>query len=110
MTSASEIDAYTPPSGSGRVERLASSGWWFHLRRCVDCGHIGCCNSSPSQHARRHVAETGHTVVACFAPGEDWFWDFRTEQMSTVSASSCRFIAPSTSQFRIERLHRPDRR
>src|SRR5207249_10874412 len=42
-----------PPSGTGCVECLAEGGWWFHLRRCAECGHIGCCDSSPSQHARK---------------------------------------------------------
>ena len=45
------IDTAVSPSGSGCVECLASGGWWFHLRRCAGCGHIGCCDSSPSQHA-----------------------------------------------------------
>jgi hypothetical protein len=79
MASSLEYDA-TPPSGPGCVECLTSGGWWFHLRRCALCGRIGCCDSSPSQHARRHAAESGHAIVANFEPGEDWFWDFATEQ------------------------------
>jgi hypothetical protein len=64
------------PSGTGCVECLESGGWWWHLRRCVECGHIGCCDSSPEQHASRHAHETGHAVVASFEPGEYWFWDY----------------------------------
>jgi hypothetical protein len=75
-----EIDPTAPPSGSGCVECLASGGWWFHLRRCAPCGHIGCCDSSPSQHASQHAATTGHPVVQSYEPGEDWFWDYATEQ------------------------------
>jgi len=70
------IDPQVAPSGDGCVECLASDGWWFHLRRCTACGHVGCCDSSPSQHARRHAEETGHIIVATFEPDEEWFWDF----------------------------------
>ncbi|WP_167140498.1 UBP-type zinc finger domain-containing protein [Diaminobutyricimonas sp. TR449] len=66
------IDPDVPPSGDGCVECLATSGWWFHLRRCAHCGHVGCCESSPSQHAR----ELGHPIVQSFEPGERWFWDY----------------------------------
>ena len=76
MEDDSMIDPAAPPSGTGCVECLATDGWWFHLRRCARCGHIGCCDSSPSQHARRHAAESGHRVATSFEPGEDWFWDF----------------------------------
>ena len=61
------------------MECLASGGWWVHLRRCAACGHIGCCDSSPSQHATAHVRASGHPVVQSFEPGEDWFWDYAAE-------------------------------
>lgn len=47
MTSDNGIDTSVPPSGSGCVECDAVGGWWFHLRRCAQCGHIGCCDDSP---------------------------------------------------------------
>lgn len=72
------VDPSVSPSGTGCVECLAADGWWFHLRRCAMCGHIGCCDSSPSQHAQRHAREAGHPVVASFEPGERWFWDYGT--------------------------------
>src|SRR5262245_29917776 len=68
-----------PPSGTGCVECLATDGWWFHLRRCATCGHIGCCDQSPSQHARRHAVDVAHPVITSFEPGEAWFWDFNLE-------------------------------
>jgi hypothetical protein len=74
------LDLVAPPSGAGCVECLASDGWWFHLRRCADCGHVGCCDSSPSQHASRHAAETAHPIVQSYEPGEDWFWDYTTSE------------------------------
>jgi hypothetical protein len=49
------VEPTVPPSGNGCVECLASGGWWFHLRRWARCGHIGCCDSSPSQHASAHA-------------------------------------------------------
>jgi hypothetical protein len=75
-----EIDPSVAPSGAGCVECLAgaSPGWWLHLRRCATCGHIGCCDNSPSQHATAHNAATGHPVLQSFEPGEDWFYDYRT--------------------------------
>ena len=68
-----------PPSGTGCVECDAAGGWWVHLRRCVECGHVGCCDSSPAQHATAHFHETGHAVVQSFEPGEDWCWDYAKE-------------------------------
>lgn len=80
MTDTNRIDPGVLPSGSGCVECLEAGGWWFHLRRCATCGHIGCCDSSPSQHASHHAADTQHAVIQSFEPGEDWFWDYVTEQ------------------------------
>lgn len=74
------IDVTVAPSGTGCVECLPDpSAWWFHLRRCAQCGHIGCCDSSPSQHSSRHAAESGHPIIQSFEPGETWFWDFRSD-------------------------------
>jgi hypothetical protein len=73
------INPQVPPSGDGCVECLAAKGWWFHLRRCAECGHVGCCDSSPAQHARKHFEATGHPIITSFEPGEDWFYDFRNE-------------------------------
>ena len=78
----SERDGINPaakPSGTGCVECLALGGWWLHLRRCAECGHIGCCDSSPSQHASKHYAATGHPIITSFEPGEHWFYDYRTQ-------------------------------
>jgi hypothetical protein len=73
------IDPTVPPSGTGCAECDALGGWWVHLRRCAQCGHVGCCDTSPAQHATAHFRETGHPVIQSFEPGEDWFWDFSTE-------------------------------
>ena len=82
----SERDGINPavePSGTGCVECLALGGWWLHLRRCAECGHIGCCDSSPNQHASKHNAGTDHPIITSFEPGERWFYDYRTEQFFT---------------------------
>ncbi len=73
------IDTNIPPSGDGCVECLAANGWWLHLRRCVACGHIGCCDNSPNQHATAHAHARSHTLIRSFEPGEDWYWDYATE-------------------------------
>ncbi len=73
------IDPSVPPSGTGCVECEESGGWWLHLRRCARCGHIGCCDSSPSRHASRHAAQAGHPMARSFEPGETWFWDYVAE-------------------------------
>ncbi len=70
------IDPAVPPSGTGCVDCDADGGWWVHLRRCAECGHVGCCDDSLSRHARAHAAETGHPVIQSFEPGEEWFWDY----------------------------------
>ncbi len=62
------IDPSAEPSGPGCKECMAAGGWWFHLRRCAECGHIGCCDSSPGQHALKHYEETGHPVIRSFEP------------------------------------------
>jgi hypothetical protein len=74
------IDPEVPPSGAGCVECLESGGWWFHLRRCAECGHIGCCDNSPSQHTSAHAKTSGHPVIRSFEPGEDWFWNYETNE------------------------------
>jgi hypothetical protein len=70
------IEESSVPTGSGCVECTEAGGWWVHLRRCAQCGHIGCCDSSPGQHATGHYRASGHAVVTSFEPGEDWFWDY----------------------------------
>jgi hypothetical protein len=79
VTTIEGVNPSVPPSGIGCTECDAAGGWWFHLRRCAQCGNIGCCDSSPSQHASAHAAQTGHPLIQSFEPGEDWFWNYATE-------------------------------
>jgi hypothetical protein len=78
MSDVQMIDPSVPPSGTGCVECEASGSWWFHLRRCTACGHIGCCDQSLGRHGTAHWEQTGHAIERSFEPGEDWFWDYRT--------------------------------
>jgi len=94
------INSASKPSGNGCVECLASpEGWWFHLRRCAECGHIGCCDSSPSQHASKHAAATGHPIIASFEPGEDWFYDYEKRAMIEVWGCFRRIRIPKISPY-----------
>ena len=81
MTGIDGIDPAVPPSGTGCAECEAAGGWWLHLRRCAQCGHIGCCDTSPSQHATAHARAAGHPVIQSFEPGEEWFWSYQTDEM-----------------------------
>ncbi|WP_371784549.1 ubiquitin carboxyl-terminal hydrolase 14 [Streptosporangium subroseum] len=66
----------SPRTPQGCEECLAAGTRWVHLRKCLTCGHIGCCDSSPGKHATAHYKETGHPVMASFEPGENWRWCF----------------------------------
>ncbi|NPC58462.1 UBP-type zinc finger domain-containing protein [Caenimonas sp. S4] len=74
------VDPAALPSGTGCAECLAAGLWWLHLRRCAKCGHIGCCDTSPNQHATKHFHETGHFIMRSFEPGEDWCWDYKRKK------------------------------
>ena len=58
----------------GCEECLLTGDRWVHLRLCLSCGHVGCCDSSPNRHATKHHHATGHPVVRSFEPGEDWMY------------------------------------
>ncbi|KAB2976819.1 MULTISPECIES: UBP-type zinc finger domain-containing protein [unclassified Streptomyces] len=64
------------PRAPGCEECLATHSPWVHLRLCLTCGHVGCCDSSPNRHARRHAAAEGHPIVSSLEPGENWRWCF----------------------------------
>lgn len=62
------------PGTDGCQECLQQGGWWVHLRMCLTCGHVGCCDSSPGHHATQHHHHTKHPLVRSMEPGEDWAW------------------------------------
>jgi uncharacterized UBP type Zn finger protein len=63
-----------PRTPSGCEECLRAGDWWLHLRICLTCGHVGCCDSSPNRHATKHFHATEHPIVQSFEPDEDWRW------------------------------------
>lgn len=78
-THVAEIRDVTPSSTEGCSDCLATGGRWVHLRECLVCGLVGCCDSSPARHASAHYRETGHPVMRSFEPGEAWRWCFVDE-------------------------------
>ena len=71
---------YPPPiTPTGCEECLRDGMEWVHLRLCMECGHVGCCDSSVGKHADKHFAESGHPVMRSFEPGEAWRWCFVDE-------------------------------
>jgi uncharacterized UBP type Zn finger protein len=67
------------PTSQGCEECLAMGSSWLHLRRCLHCGGVRCCDDSPNQHASRHARAEGHVLMQSFEPGEDWIWCFADE-------------------------------
>ena len=69
------------PNTTGCEECLKSGSRWVHLRMCLICGHVGCCDSSPNKHATGHYLSTGHPVMQSAEPGESWRWCYIDEAM-----------------------------
>jgi uncharacterized UBP type Zn finger protein len=65
-----------PASSEGCEDCLRIGSSWVHLRICLECGHIGCCDDSPNRHASAHHAETAHPIIRSIEPGEQWSWCF----------------------------------
>jgi uncharacterized UBP type Zn finger protein len=62
------------PSAAGCEDCLKTGDRWVHLRICLTCGHVGCCDSSKNHHATKHFEGTMHPIVQSFERGEDWRW------------------------------------
>lgn len=67
------------PREQGCEECLAMGAVWVHLRLCMACGHVGCCDESPNKHATAHYRATEHPVIKSFEPGEEWAWCYADE-------------------------------
>jgi uncharacterized UBP type Zn finger protein len=68
------------PPGRTECEKCLTVGdTWVHLRACLSCGHVGCCDESKNRHATKHYHETGHPLVRSLEPGEDWIWCYVDE-------------------------------
>ena len=69
-----QIRPVTPNTPAGCEECLKTGSWWVHLRLCLSCGHVGCCDSSKNKHATKHFHSSNHPLVQSIEPGEDWIW------------------------------------
>ena len=76
MTSCSHLGHIreVTPSSNGCEDCLRIGDTWVHLRLCMVCGHVGCCDQSKNKHATRHFLDTRHPIISSFEPGEDWGW------------------------------------
>jgi len=68
-----------PEEVEGCVDCLATGGKWLHLRICLECGHVGCCDNSPARHATAHAHTAAHPVIRSLEPGERWCWCYEDE-------------------------------
>ena len=75
-----EIQGKEPRTPDGCEECLAMDADWIHLRLCLVCGHVGCCDDSPNRHATKHFHESNHAMMRSFEPGENWGWCFIDEE------------------------------
>ena len=78
---ADTVKPVTPHTPAGCEECLTMGSPWVHLRVCLSCGHVGCCDSSPNRHATKHFHGTKHPLVQSYEPGESWVWCYVDEAM-----------------------------
>jgi uncharacterized UBP type Zn finger protein len=83
MTVCSHLDQIEirqlPDRVDGCEDCLREGGAWLHLRICLTCGHVGCCDDSPNRHATAHQHETEHPLIRSLEPGEEWVWCYLDE-------------------------------
>jgi uncharacterized UBP type Zn finger protein len=75
-----------PEAVDGCEDCLATGDPWLHLRICLQCGHVGCCDDSPNRHASRHAEADGHPIIRSLEPGEVWSWCFPDELAMRIPA------------------------
>lgn len=81
-----------PARTQGCEECLKIGAAWVHLRLCLTCGHVGCCDSSPNRHATRHFHQTTHPVIASYEPDERWAWCYIDQAELPVPPQSVRYL------------------
>jgi uncharacterized UBP type Zn finger protein len=74
-----------PDAVDGCEDCLRTGDPWLHLRICLECGHVGCCDDSPNKHASAHAASSGHPIIRSLEPGETWSWCYE-DQLAMVIA------------------------
>jgi uncharacterized UBP type Zn finger protein len=68
-----------PEAVDGCADCLETGDPWLHLRICLECGHVGCCDDSPGRHATAHARSSEHPIIRSLEPGEDWSWCYVDE-------------------------------
>jgi hypothetical protein len=76
-----QVHPVSPNTPEGCEECLKTRGWWVHLRLCLACGHVGCCDASPNKHATKHFEHSRHPIIRSLEPGEDWGWCYADRLM-----------------------------
>ena len=87
------IREVSPHTLAGCEDCLKMGSPWVHLRMCLSCGHVGCCDSSPNRHATQHFHTSGHPLIRSFEQGEDWGWCYVDQQ--ELDGSTLRAALPS---------------
>lgn len=82
------IHPVPPRTPAGCEECLRMGSVWVHLRLCLSCGHVGCCDSSPNRHASKHARQSGDPLVVSFEPGERWAFCYPDDTMLPVPAEA----------------------
>lgn len=78
---AKTIQEVTPSTMDGCEDCLKTGDTWVHLRVCMTCGHVGCCDNSKNKHATKHFKETTHPIILSFEPGEYWMWCYEDREL-----------------------------
>ena len=78
-THPTQVHDARPRTPNGCEECLKAGGWWVHLRLCLSCGHVGCCDDSPGTHATMHFHKSRHPIIKSLEAGEDWAWCYVDE-------------------------------
>jgi len=85
---AEALEAPLVNPADGCEDCLRVGGWWLHLRQCMACGRVGCCDESPSRHATAHFGASGHPVIRSIEPGETWLWCFPDGDVADLPGDS----------------------
>ena len=100
MTTCTHVDQVrdVTPEANGCVDCLAIGDEWVHLRLCMGCGYVGCCDSSKNKHASAHARAGNHPIVQSFEPGEDWRWCYVDEVAFLVEDAPTLSYTPADTE------------
>ncbi len=90
-THVSSLDPVAARS-TGCEDCLKIGSGWVHLRLCLQCGHVGCCDSSPNRHATKHFHATAHPIIVSYEPGEQWAWCYVDDEAMEIPRTWLRFL------------------